>query len=153
MIEIPLTQGFFALIDDEDAHLAQHKWYAQHDPCGLVYARRWAGTVDGKQVPQRLHREVMGATDRAILVDHIDGDGLNCRRSNLRLASASLNSRNRGGRKYLGVTARHGKFRARIRYEGKPVQIGTFETEEEAYRARLAFENEKWGQEARGARQ
>lgn len=159
MIKIQLTQGFEAIIDDEDRHLAEHKWYAQRDPCGLVYARRWVGTVAGKQIPEKLHRAVMRVTDPNILVDHRDGDGLNCRRANLRIASALLNARNQGGPRrnnrtspFLGVTKRHGKYRARIRHEGKLVQIGTFATAEEANDARLAFESKVWGHDVRAAR-
>lgn len=156
MIRIPLTQGFVAIIDDQDAHLAEHKWYAQRDPCGQVYARRWDGKKDGKQVAKRLHREVLGVSDQHQIVDHIDGDGLNCRRANLRLATPKDNARNLGRPRrdnqtspFLGVTARHGKFRARIRHDGKLVQIGTFATAEEANAARLAYEARAWGEPLR----
>lgn len=159
MIKIPLTQGFEAVIDDIDAHLAKHKWYAQRDPCGVVYARRWVGTVSGKQISERLHRAVMGVTDPNVLIDHKDGDGLNCTRANLRMASALLNARNLGGPRrnnrtspFLGVTMRHGKYRARIRHGGKLIQIGTFATAEEAHEARLAFEARTWGSDARAGR-
>lgn len=159
MIIIPLTQGFEAVIDDEDSHLAQHNWYSQRDPCGQVYARRWDGKKNGRQVPRRRHREVLGITDPSVIIDHIDGNGLNCRRENLRIATAAENARNLGRPRrdnqsspYLGVTARHGKFRARIRHEGRLIQIGTFETAEEANAARLKFEAEMWGRPLRETR-
>jgi hypothetical protein len=161
MIRIPLTQGFEAIIDDEDARLAEHRWYAQRDACeGLVYARRWAGTENGRQIPKRLHREVLAITDPSVIVDHINGDGLDCRRCNLRIASPAQNARNLGGPRkdnqtspYLGVTFRHGKFRARIQRDGRSVQIGSFPSAEEANEARLKYESEIWGTPLRrGAR-
>lgn len=159
MITIQLTRGYQAIVDDEDSHLADYSWYAQCDPCGQVYARRWDGSIDGKQVPKRLHREVLGITDPAVIVDHIDGDGLNCRRSNLRIASSAENARNLGRPRrdnrtspYLGVTMRHGKYRARIRHDGRLIQIGTFATAKEANDARIAFETKLWGAPLRAER-
>ena len=159
MIKIPLTQGLNAIIDDEDARLSEYRWYAQKDPNGLVYARRWSGTVNGRQVPERLHRAVLGISDPKMIVDHINGDGLDCRRGNLRVVTALTNARNRRysdkhnkTSPYLGVTARHGKWRARIKHEGRLVQIGTFETAELANQARIKYEEEHWPEGERWAR-
>jgi hypothetical protein len=143
MISIPLTRGKVALIDDEDAHLADFKWYAR--PSG----RRWYAehslpwTPGGKRPTLRLHRAVLGVTDHAIDVDHINGDGLDCRRANLRPATRQQNLANRGaqinnrsGLKGVSWNARHRVWYAQIQWAGRQrLWLGAFATPEEAARA------------------
>jgi len=88
-----------------------------------------------------MHREMMNAP-AGMLVDHRNGDNLDNRRSNLRLATPTENSCNRrkktgGSSRYKGVTfnRRSGKWFARIRIHGKCIFLGTFESEVEAARA------------------
>src|ERR1043165_3940616 len=74
------------------------------------------------------------------LVDHIDGNGLNNRRSNLRLATYAQSSMNRGrniknSSGYKGVDLKDGKWRAEIQVSRKKVYLGRFSTPEEAYAA------------------
>lgn len=99
MKEIQLTKGYVAIVDDEDYHeVAPYNWFAQtrsNNPC--VYARRtyWTGsrtTNNRKSHSVLMHRQIM-ATDSK--VDHRDGDGLNNRRSNLRVATLLQNNANR----------------------------------------------------------
>ena len=150
MIKIPIAQGYTALVDDEDAHLAEMRWYAnvrKH----TVYAAR---TVPGNGVSHSaiLHREVLGLRrGDGKIVDHINGNGLDCRRSNLRVVTNQENLRNRGGAQpssvsgILGVTRRKDGWLARIKIDGKPKNLGLFSTAEEANLARLKAEMEAWG--------
>lgn len=138
MIQLPLTKGFVALVDDVDAHLAAFKWNARRAGAHLVYAQRSCGpsTIS-------LHREITGAAPGQF-VDHINGNGLDNRSSNLRLCTAGGNSRNRT-RKRAGVSStfkgvhwhsRDRKWIARITPPGLPLlALGYFDSEVEAARA------------------
>ena len=160
-IRIPLTQGYVAIVDDEDEHLAAFKWHVWRCPkkTGNVYAVRSAFTTDRKKVTLYLHREVLAPTAGRAPIDHKDGDGLNCRRDNLRVVNQTINNRNRAGAQknsttgFLGVysTASSGKFVALIQYQGRLRNLGTYPTAEEANAARLAAERELWGIEPRRA--
>ncbi len=91
MKEIILTQGQVALVDDEDfEYLNQWKWHAQRITSSdhLWYAKT---VMDG--CPVMMHR-VLLLPSHGWSVDHIDGDGLNNRRANLRLATHQQNMMN-----------------------------------------------------------
>jgi hypothetical protein len=141
--EIMLSQGKVALIDDEDFdRVNAFKWSAARmggtDRLKKTYwyAKR-SINVDGKVFTVYLHRFILGLPD-GIHVDHIDGDTLNCVKSNLRFASNRQNvwnqrhSRAKSG--YRGVhVAKHG-FTASVRADGEVRSIGTFESAEFAAR-------------------
>jgi hypothetical protein len=90
----------------------------------------------------RLHREIMNPP-RHLLVDHRNGDTLDNRRANLRWATHAQNMHNRRKIKrktisqFIGVhfDKRSRRWSARIRYQGKYLWLGTFDTEIEAARA------------------
>lgn len=108
------------------------------------YAR---GRVDGEFV--YMHRLLTEAPD-GIDVDHANGNGLDNRRGNLRLATRSQNQgnmRTRRGKRFKGVTfyKRTGKWMARIQHR----HLGYFETEEEAAAAYNEAAAETWGEFAR----
>lgn len=101
MREIPLNKGFVAVVDDEDyERVAAFKWRVleRRDARGVVtlrYAMRTARRPDGSRAMQYLYSLVMGREPGDDLdVDHVDGDGLNNRRENLRLVTRSENLRN-----------------------------------------------------------
>lgn len=145
-IEIPLTRGKIAVIDDEDFDLVSgYKWYANNSSGNKFYAMADTPRKDGKR-GQRLymHRLILGLTDKCAHTDHIDRDGLNNRRSNLRICTNSENQRNRGilvnnTSGYKGVsrwTGRgKGEWQAQIMVDGKGRHLGLFTSKEDAYAA------------------
>jgi hypothetical protein len=141
-IFLPLTRGHVAVIDDEDAHLAAFKWrISTHKRSCTLYAIRWSGPRATKR-RLRLHREVLGITDPLLEVDHVNGDGLDCRRGNLRIATRAQNQRNRTKQRnntsgfkgvYWNTEAR--RWLAQIKVERIRKHIGYYATAEEAARA------------------
>jgi len=92
---IELTKGYSAIIDDEDFELvSQCSWQITETHNNVFYAQ---GSV-GKKCT-KMHRLIMGVTDKNVFVDHIDRNGLNNQRSNLRIATRSENMCNRKSQK------------------------------------------------------
>lgn len=143
-----MKNGMVALIDAEDLPLINQytgwyaikgttRWYVRgYDPKQYVKQGR-------KQKMVALHRIVMGVTDPMIEVDHIDHNGLNNCKSNLRLSNKSQNQCNRKcvakhkrSSRFVGVFKRVNKtcvsWRAGIRHNGKWHPLGTFHNEKEA---------------------
>jgi hypothetical protein len=130
---ISLTRGKFAIVDDEDYEwLSQWKWHYTKASRGTSDGYACRGIYqDGKTSIISMHRLLMDAPDD-LQVDHIDGNGLNNRRSNLRLATPSQQAANRNrwksSRPFRGVrwVARKKKWRAEITIDGKVRHIGYF---------------------------
>ena len=134
--EIPLTKGAVALIDERDLPLvANVKWCLCNG-----YAVRSVRQPSGKTKHFRMHRVIMDAPDD-MEVDHIDGDRLNNRRSNLRLCTSEQNTHNRpkhntgGSRIYKGVRKRNNRYVAEICVARKNISLGSFLTAEDAAHA------------------
>ena len=143
MIEIPLTHGQVALIDDEDYDLvSQYKWHAYWDPSTKsFYAKTGIRKPDGKQTSLRMHRLIMKAK-KGEQVDHINHDTLDNQKENLRLCTNSQNQHNRGrksnntsGCKGVDWYKASGKWRAQIALNGKVMHLGYFAIKQEAYEA------------------
>lgn len=133
-MDVQLTHGKVAVIDLIDWSLvSRHTWHARPRRDGKgFYAVNGAGT--------RMHRLLLGVWDSRI-VDHIDGDGLNNRRSNLRAGTQSQNCVNRKetpGRYLRGARPKKGKWQAYIKYQGKQKSLGYFTSEVEAHQAYVA---------------
>ena len=94
MREIPLTQDKVALIDDEDyERIAAHKWCAIRDRSQWYAARNTQR--DGRNTTVRMHREILGLSlGDGMETDHRNGDGLDNRRDNLRVATHAQNQAN-----------------------------------------------------------
>jgi len=139
MRTIELTQGKLALVDDEDfEELNQYKWFANKRG-NTFYAVR--NTKRPNRTKIRMHKEIMD-TPKGLETDHIDGDGLNNCRPNLRVVTSRQNQQNRHTPKssiYPGICwwKDRGKWRARIEINGKRKHLGLFDVEEEAYNAYL----------------
>jgi len=141
--KIPLTQGFVAIVDDEDfERLKAFKWHAVRTRQTLVvYAGRTVLTARGKR-RVLMHREILGAS-RGELVDHRDRDGLNNGRKNLRHCDRFQNAYNRvkvrltKTSRFQGVSwyAPTKRWKAQIQAAGKKRGLGYFRSEEAAARA------------------
>lgn len=146
MVLIPLSQGLFAMVDDEDAErVLPFKWYARRekraDGSERVYAVRNIAGSDGKKTIQWMHRYLMGVAPGEE-VDHIDGNGANNMRCNLRVCTRAENSRNArpcAGKssQYKGVSRdkRVGKWKSYIKVDGRMINLGDFSSELEAANA------------------
>lgn len=140
---IPLTKGLVTVIDQQDTDLGAVLWVAQSSS-GHIYAARGVRN-GGRWTLEYLHRVVLArALGRPLRpgeeVDHIDGNPLNNRRSNLRLANRAQNKQNSRARSssgYKGVTwdKQRRKWRARIRHNGHLRYLGLFDSRIEAARA------------------
>lgn len=138
MKRIPLTQGKFAVVDDADyERVSAHNWFFL--PSANGYAARF-DKRDGRRHLVLLHRFLMEPAE-GVQVDHIDRDGLNCQRSNMRLCTHQENMRNRGtwGRsrcKGVWFASDRQKWRAEIWLGGrKRKSLGTFDREADAAEA------------------
>jgi hypothetical protein len=137
-VEIPLTQGLVALIDEADAAMAlARKWYAGRSG-RTFYAQRTDLAADGSRLTVRLHTFLTGWR----YVDHINGNGLDNRRANLREAEHRQNLMNQrrprhntSGFKGVTLNKRTGKWEAQILPQGRHIRLGSFEDPEEAARA------------------
>ena len=141
MKQIPLTQGRSAIVDDADYEaLTAHSWCLSNCS-GICYAVRGC-KAGGKHHTVLMHREIMDAPE-GMLVDHINGDGLDNRRCNLRLATDSQNHFNQRKQKKATSSRHKGGYwhkrdhvwMARIQAEGKERYIGSYKTEREAAHA------------------
>lgn len=136
MRKIELTRGAFALVDDEDyARIAKSSW--AYNPQGVGYAVRKGNKRRGEPRTVQMHREVLHAPC-GVQIDHINGNGLDNRKSNLRYANTQKNAFNRGkpnvpcSSQYKGVYRRHNSptWKAHIKYNARHVELGSFGSEE-----------------------
>lgn len=151
MRELTLSDGSVVLLDDEDYdHFSQWRWNPRRrkrkDGTVRCYARRTVWIDGNRCVTLNLHIEILkkhGKYSDGMLVDHIDQNGLNNQKLNLRLATWEQNARNRrahNGARYKGVVFSHqssteNPWVARIWLSGTNLYLGCFSTEEEAARA------------------
>jgi hypothetical protein len=126
--------GIFGLIDDADDCLVFDggpRWRATRRGKREtdVYIAR---TTRGKGIDVTLHRYLMGVKDPKIVVDHKNGNPLDCRRINMRLATIKQNVRNakpKTGRGLpKGVVKWGPRFRAKITVDRKCIHLGLFDT-------------------------
>lgn len=139
MKHIALTQGKFAIVDDDMFdELNQFKWFYH---CG--YARRNSKYIRGQNRHAIHMSRVVANVPDGLQCDHISLNRCDNRRANLRIATYSQNAQNKFVYKnnktgFKGVDFSHGKYRARIQIDRKSVMLGLFSTSEEAG---LAYSN------------
>jgi hypothetical protein len=152
---VPLTKGYEAIIDASDVALvSQWLWYAQISK-RTVYAIADNFDENGRRQTLRMHRLVT-APPADMQIDHINGDGLDNRRANLRVVTLAENSRNQRLAKnstsgFKGVTWHKckSKWIARIVLNRKTIHLGYFSTPEAAYEAYSKASIELHGQYGR----
>lgn len=135
MKAIELTRGYFVIVDEDDYdELAKSNWVVSLSDFSM-YAQRTKSFKHPK--PALMHRVILDAP-RHLHVDHINGNGLDNRRQNLRLATNRENCRNsvsrRGVSPYKGVAKCREKWRAYINIP-KCTHLGVFDNEIDAARA------------------
>lgn len=141
MKTIPLTKGQFSIVDDADYDsLSPYKWICSVTR-GMYAKSRMGG---GEAVA--MHNVIMKPPP-GMVVDHINGNGLDNRRENMRLCTPKENARNsrhgRGASKFKGVQIRKARAKkdgriawiAVIRVDGRLIYLGQYDTEEDAARA------------------
>jgi hypothetical protein len=131
-IEIPLTKGKYAVIDKDDLELVMRlKWRYQSD---RKYKSGYVTSGDGFT---RLHSYIMNCPP-GLRVDHINGNGLDNRRSNLRICTRLENSKNKGvsynktSSRFKGVYKVGNRWRAFITSDAIKYNLSCFKTETEA---------------------
>lgn len=160
--QIPLTQGKVALVDDADFEdVSRFNWHAHKGRKGNWYARRAILKIEEPDPKKRrnrisLHRHLLGNVDGEI--DHKNRDGLDNRRTNLRVATRELNAINTGayatkrGTTYRGVQYCHSRSnltrRWIVRFEskGRKFFLGYHATAEDAAHAYDAKARELFGE-------
>jgi hypothetical protein len=138
MKTITLSQGYVALVDDEDyERVNQFKWCAQVTP-RTVYAHRGVKR-NGKWTTEKMHKFISRiAPGKCVDVDHEDTDGLNNQKYNLRVSTRKQNTYNQRKKsgvsqsQFKGVTKSGDNWRARIRVNGSLLHLGCFTTEIQA---------------------
>lgn len=147
--------GKFALVDDCDAHLKRWKWFCQprRNKDGCAYRSVYMPVRNGRlgfNATVRMHHCIIGLPlNPGICVDHINGDPLDNRRSNLRFVTNRQNSHNRvehrgekrKSSKYIGVSfdKSRGLWEAYIQVSGKRIHLGRHATEDGAAAAYQAY--------------
>ena len=138
---IPLTQGKYAIVDPEDfERLNRHKWHLNTAICTNYACRNIM--IGTKKVKVKMHREILNPPGH-LFIDHINHNGLDNRKANLRFATRTQNNCNRiynkqnSSSRYKGVAwHKHSKkWVARIGVNGKRLALGYFDTEIDAAKA------------------
>jgi beta-glucosidase/6-phospho-beta-glucosidase/beta-galactosidase len=135
---IKLTKDKYSIIDDEDYEtISKNKWsaYKGHN---TYYACRTI-KKDKKKTSVQMHRTILKLTDPSLVVDHVNGNGLDNRKENLRICTDSQNLMNRSKPKnntsgYKGVSYSKSKkkYTAQIGINWKVYNLGFYDTAEEA---------------------
>jgi len=146
LARVPLTHGQFAIIDIADVPLVSGRnWQAVPRQNREKYYAITSGIS--------MHRHLLGVTNPKLMVDHLNGNTLDNRRSNLRIATNSENQRNRGravqannksGVRGVFWEKQSGRWHAEIKVNGKLIRLGRFRKIEAAKAAREAGEVAYW---------
>jgi len=144
-VEIALSDGTLCLVSPEDhAYISQWRWQPQKR-LDTTYAARNHHKADGSRTRRAMHQDILEFMTGAQIgpdkvADHINGDGLDNRRCNLRVASRQQNNVN--GRKrrgcsspFKGVSKCGKRWKAKILVDDKSFYLGSYQNQEEAARA------------------
>lgn len=144
MKTIPLPSGDVAIVDDQDfEELSKYKWRVKINNNGTKYAHRhqYINGVNGTRTTVKMHRQILNAP-KGMDVDHINRDGLDNRRCNIRLCTRSQNmmnvgttSNNTSGIKGVYYSKQHACWCCTITINGKQKSMRWFNNKEEAQAA------------------
>jgi len=134
--------GYQAIVDDEDYTKAmKFKWYLlKCSNLNYAICAKYMGKINGKDIigHMLLHRYILHPPHKNH-VDHINHNGLDCRKKNMRICTSRENQYNGRSRihsssifKGVDWNKNTNKWRSRIRYNGKQVYLGLFDSEREA---------------------
>lgn len=153
---IALTQGKWALVDNADFEVVcQYTWcYVRGRTTSSGYTQTNLHLPNGKYKRISMHGILTGHIGQ---IDHINGNGLDNRRANLRIVNDKQNRMNsqryvNNASGFKGVTTYWSKsspWRANIRVDGKQKHLGVFKTAEEAAHAYDAAAIDNFGEYAR----
>lgn len=136
-MKITTKSGDKVLIDIDDYRkFRKRKWFTRKDG-----RTKYVYTGQGDAREKSLHRLILGLSkDDKTLVDHINGNGLDNRKANLRTCTQAQNSQNSRRRKdnqsgYKGVHREKGKWIAKIKHNGITYRLGAFGNKKEAAKA------------------
>lgn len=130
MMEIQLTNGDSVLVDDEDYWLLMQSTWHCFD--GNTVTTKYAYSWNPYPTAILMHRLVMN-TPKGFVTDHIDGNGLNNQKPNLRNVTYSQNAHNRKDHpKGCYYEFDRKKWHSKIMIDGKSIFLGRFDSEEEA---------------------
>jgi hypothetical protein len=147
---IPLTRGLHAIVDAADYQwLSRYKWHAL---CSRKKRTFYAARNVGRRAVL-MHRVIM-KPPKGMVVDHINGNGLDNRRCNLRICTPAENTRNAPKRpgtrsRFIGVYPRGDKWRVAVTCNGEAHLLGPFDDEVEAAQARDRLARKLHGKYAR----
>lgn len=165
-ITIPLSKKgkhagkYEAIVHDEDKDLAESSW-SVHRKKKTAYAHRVVKDISGRMVNVYLHQVILERIlgrklEKGEIPDHINGDGLDNRRENIRLATTSQNiansklrSTNTSGYRGVSFNKAKGKYMACIEHKGKAHNLGYYNNPEEAHEAYKARAKEIFGEFAK----
>lgn len=152
-VTVEIKGGFRALIDKDDLQkVKDFKWLLHVKSNGYISVYRYKRKGPRKYARIKMHTDIMGAAPHGLMWDHRNGNTLDNRKANFRLATQRQNSQNARVRRikdrpvkpkssrYKGVSYSlvHKRdtltkpWRCRIRVNGQSINIGWFKTEEEA---------------------
>jgi len=145
MKEIKLTKGYVALVDDEDFEwLSQWKWCACENKNTVYALHSFKNYKTGKQEMIGMHRFIMGISE-TYRIDHVDRNGLHNWRENLRRCSDADNQHNKNlyknntsgykGVSYCPYLNKNKPFSAHIGFHNKLINLGYFDSADEAAKA------------------
>ena len=141
----------FALVSDEDyEQINKHTWHVRKKR-HVYYALRYTKDRNGKIKKIWMHRQIIG-TPICLEMDHINGNGLDNQRENLRVATTMQNSRNRHNSKrksktgYAGVESKGRGYKAYIHFNYKKYFLGYYYSPKTAFDAHVKASIELFGE-------
>lgn len=154
-MKIPLSDGSsYAIIDDEDCELvSRFKWnILKQSICSYATCAMYIGRINKKEIMthMKMHRLIM-RPPKGIEIDHINYNGLDNRRSNMRICTRLQNivhTRKREGFTsiYKGVSKARNRWRATIKTNGKKHHLGMFDNEMDAAKVYDDAAKKAWGE-------